>query len=132
MSQVPKIYNIPIREPMFINGIMSQAWVAFFESLGNTANIVQATDPTAIGQKYQDLQAQIAFGVLVGAVGLQTALTMADGGELGAVAVQMMGGAEGLPSVAVQMGGGDNLPLTHTAPMDGFCGLPMVTILEQL
>lgn len=129
MSQVPKIYNIPIREPMFINGIMSQAWVAFFESLGNTANIVQATDPTAIGQKYQDLQAQIAFGVLVGAVGLQN--LVGDGDVMASVAIAPSDD-DGLPNVAVQMGDGDVLPLTHTAPMDGFCGLPVVTILEQL
>lgn len=127
--QIAKIYNIPIREPMFINGIMSQAWVAFFESLGNTANIVQATDPTAIGQKYQDLQAQIAFGVLVGAVGLQN--LVGDGDVMASVAIAPSDD-DSLPNVAVQMGGGDDLPLAHTAPMDGFCGLPVVTILEQL
>lgn len=128
LRQIPKIHHIPIREPMFINGVMSQAWITFFETLSKTANITDTADPIALAKQ----QEAIAFGVLVGAVGLQTALTMADGGELGAVAVQMMGGAEGLPSVAVQMGGGDDLPLTHTAPMDGFCGLPVVTILEQL
>lgn len=114
MSQVPKIYHIPIREPMFINGVMSLAWIKFFETLTQTANISTEADPIALAKQ----QEAIAFGALVGAVGLQNLLTMADGGELGAV--------------AVQMGGGDVLPLTHTTPMDSFCGLPVVTILEQL
>lgn len=118
LRQIPKIHHIPIREPMFINGVMSQAWINFFETLSKTANITYEADPIALAQKQQNLQSQIAFGALVGAVGLQNLLTMADGGELGAV--------------AVQMGGGDVLPLTHTAPMDSFCGLPVVTILEQL
>lgn len=110
LRQIPKIHHIPIREPMFINGVMSQAWVVFFETLSKTANISTEADPIALAKQ----QEAIAFGALVGAVGLQNLLTMADGGELGAV--------------AVQMGGSDVLPLAHTAPMDGFCGLPVVDV----
>lgn len=110
MSQVPKIYHIPIREPMFINGVMSLAWIKFFETLTQTANISTKADPIALAQK----QKEIAFGAVVGVVALQTALTMADGGTL--------------PQLSVGAVGVDDLPVVQVGQMDGFCGLPMVAV----
>lgn len=112
MSQVPKIYNIPIREPMFINGIMSQAWITFFETLSKTANITYEADPIALAQKQQNLQSQIAFGVLVGAVGLQS----------------LVGDGDVMASVAIAPSDDDGLPSVAVGQVDGFCGLPVVAV----
>lgn len=99
LRQIPKIHHIPIREPMFINGIMLQAWITFFETLSKTANITDTADPIALAKQNQVLQGQIALHS--GAVGLQTVLTIASG--------------ESLPTVAV-------------GQMEVFCGLPMVAV----
>lgn len=95
MSQVPKIYHIPIREPMFINGVMSPVWVMFFENLTKTANITAEADLITLAQK----QDQIEFGALVGMVALQNLL--GDSDVLSIVQVGQEMAFCGLPLVAI-------------------------------
>lgn len=54
--KIAKVSHVPIREPMFIqNGILSQAWVMFFERLAKGINVSDFVDEIAIAQRSHEL-----------------------------------------------------------------------------
>lgn len=54
--KIAKVSHVPIREPMFIqNGVISQAWVMFFERLAKGIDVSDFVDEIEIAQRSHEL-----------------------------------------------------------------------------
>lgn len=49
--KVARVSHVPIREPMFVNGMLSQAWIRFFEQLANGVNVSEFVDVVGNAQR---------------------------------------------------------------------------------
>lgn len=53
--KVAIVSHVPIREPMFVNGMLSQAWIRFFEQLANGVNVSEFVDVIGNAQLSHEL-----------------------------------------------------------------------------
>lgn len=59
MTNIPKLNQVPIQQPMYVNGVLQLAWIRFFETLGNFADVGESVDLTRLEQTAIDLVRQI-------------------------------------------------------------------------
>lgn len=59
MTDAPKLNPPPIQQPMYIGSVLHQTWVAFFESLGLTADEVGQVDLSEMQTLILDLSQQV-------------------------------------------------------------------------
>lgn len=55
MQQIAKISHVPIREPMYANGVMTTAWILFFEKLAQGADMADFVDLLNVHAKTHEL-----------------------------------------------------------------------------
>lgn len=65
MSQIPKISQVPIIEPMYTNGIMNPVWIRFFEKLASLANTDEVADSLTLMQLANQLPTQAITGQML-------------------------------------------------------------------
>lgn len=54
--KVARVSHVPIREPMFVNGMLSQAWIRFFEQLAQGVDVSAFVDVIGNAQRSHELQ----------------------------------------------------------------------------
>ncbi|NNP70932.1 hypothetical protein [Acinetobacter sp. Ac_5812] len=59
---IPKISQVPIRQPMYVNGVMHQVWIDFFEKLAALTNTDDYIDLIELAQKAAELPSQATQG----------------------------------------------------------------------
>lgn len=60
--QVPKISQVPIQQTMYVNGLMHQTWVRFFERLSNLRNDADLIDIIELNQVANEMPSQAIQG----------------------------------------------------------------------
>lgn len=53
--KIAKVSHVPIQQPMFINGVLSQAWIMFFERLAKGIDVSDFVDEIEIAQRSHEL-----------------------------------------------------------------------------
>lgn len=53
--KIAKVSHVPIQQPMFINGVLSQAWIMFFERLAKGIDVSDFIDELEIAQRSHEL-----------------------------------------------------------------------------
>lgn len=53
--KIAKVSHVPIQQLMFINGVLSQAWVMFFEQLAKGIDVSDFVDEIEIAQRSHEL-----------------------------------------------------------------------------
>lgn len=65
MSQIPRVSQVPIIEPMYTNGVMNPTWVRFFEKLASMLNTGDLADLLILLQLANQLPAQAITGQML-------------------------------------------------------------------
>lgn len=55
---IPKISQVPLQQPMYFNGVMSQVWINFFERLATLKNEADLIDLVELAQRVGELPSQ--------------------------------------------------------------------------
>lgn len=55
---IPKISQVPLQQPMYFNGVMSQVWINFFERLATLKNEADLIDLVELAQRVSELPSQ--------------------------------------------------------------------------
>lgn len=55
---IPKISQVPLQQPMYVNGVMSQVWINFFERLAALKNEADLIDLVELAQRVGELPSQ--------------------------------------------------------------------------
>lgn len=55
---IPKISQVPLQQPMYFNGVMSQVWINFFERLAALKNEADLIDLVELAQRVGELPSQ--------------------------------------------------------------------------
>lgn len=53
--KVARVSHVPIRDPMFVNGMLSQAWIRFFEQLAQGVDVSAFVDVIGNAQRSHEL-----------------------------------------------------------------------------
>jgi len=66
--QIPKISHVPIQQPIYVNGVMHQVWINFFERLSELKNESNLIDLVELAQRVaeepsQAIQGQQGFAI---------------------------------------------------------------------
>ncbi|WP_151738247.1 hypothetical protein [Acinetobacter junii] len=59
---IPKVSQVPLQQPMYFNGVMSQVWINFFERLATLKNEADLIDLVELAQKVGELPSQAIQG----------------------------------------------------------------------
>lgn len=59
MTDIPKINQVPIQQPMYVNGALHLTWIRFFESLGIVADKNDEIDISTLQSATQSLTRQV-------------------------------------------------------------------------
>lgn len=59
MTDIPKINQVPIQQPMYVNGVLHLTWIRFFESLGIVADKNDEIDISTLQSATQSLTIQV-------------------------------------------------------------------------
>lgn len=65
MNQIKKISHVPIREPMYHGGVMTQAWIRFFEQLAKGVDVAEFADIITMHAKSHELPTLAVMGQLM-------------------------------------------------------------------
>lgn len=55
---IPKVLQVPLHQPMYFNGVMSQVWINFFERLATLKNEADLIDLVELAQRVGELPSQ--------------------------------------------------------------------------
>ncbi|WP_151805378.1 hypothetical protein [Acinetobacter junii] len=55
---IPKVSQVPLQQPMYFNGVMSQVWINFFERLATLKNEADLIDLVELAQRVSELPSQ--------------------------------------------------------------------------
>lgn len=53
---IPKVNQVPVRQPMYVNGQLHQVWISFFEKLGLVADETGTYSLSGMSQKIEEMQ----------------------------------------------------------------------------
>lgn len=59
---IPRVSQVPIREPMYIDGVMTPTWLRFFEQLAALINSGDLADYVTLAQLANQLPTQAMLG----------------------------------------------------------------------
>lgn len=65
MTRIAKISHVPIQEPMYMGGVMTVAWVRFFEQLAKGVDVAEFADLITMHAKSHELPTSAVMGQMM-------------------------------------------------------------------
>lgn len=56
---IPKVNQVPVHQPMYVNGRLHQVWISFFEKLGLVADETGTYSLSGMAQRIDSLESEL-------------------------------------------------------------------------